>query len=331
MKLESLSTPSVDTPFDADKAALWLRAGLGLVFVIGGYSKLSQLLDPTRADALVELYTGPGGYINALFLDYLFEGPLAVLMTPWLFLTALSAFELVSGILLVIGLLIRPLALVYAFLLWTFVFSLPVVTTPDVALSVDTYTSPALFVQVRDVALSGLMFVLFNLGADRWSLDRRRTGARRTGTAAPIATRDAAGPGATTAPAEWNALGLLTRLSLAAPLLVGGFFAGFDSIQSFATWPLLLVVLGTLLVAGNYVRPAAIVVAVVMLWFIAGKISLDKSLIANLNGFKREFALLAAAAVLARFGGGVRFVWRRPTAWRIARRGDTDETAPLSS
>ena len=44
-----------------------------------------------------------------------------------------------------------------------------------------------------------------------------------------------------------------------------------------------------------------------MLWFILQKISVDKTVIANLNGFKREFALAAAGGVLAMFGGGSRF------------------------
>ena len=49
-----------------------LRIGLGLVFVIGGYSKLSQLLDPDRMAGIVENYVGGKGYINQLFLNYLF-------------------------------------------------------------------------------------------------------------------------------------------------------------------------------------------------------------------------------------------------------------------
>ena len=188
--------------------------------------------------------------------------------------------------------LVRPLALVYAFLLWTFVFSLPVVTTPGVVAEVDTYTSPALLVQVRDVCLSGLMFVLFNLGPGRRSVDR--------------ALPDGKGS------ADWNALGLLARLSLAAPLLVGGFFVGLDSIQSFATFAPLLILLGAVLVSGVGVRQAALAVALVMLWYALTKLSLDKSLIGNLNGIKREFALAAVALVLFRFGGGERFVWRLP-------------------
>jgi len=280
------------SPMQPDTVALWLRTGLGLVFVIGGWSKLGQLLGPDGGAAMVSAYMGPGGYVNTFFTDYLFRGGIPPLFSPWAFLTALSAFELFSGLALLAGWLVRPLALVYAFLLWTFVFSLPVVTTPGVVPVMDTYTSPALLVQIRDVCLSGLMFVLFNLGPGRFSIDRPLAGGKGSG--------------------DWESLGLLTRLSLAAPLLVGGFFAGGDSIQGFGAYPGLLVLTGTALVAGVAARAVALVIIAILLWFMLGKLSMDVSLVANLNGIKREFALMAAALVLLRFGGGNRFVWRLP-------------------
>lgn len=74
--------------------------------------------------------------------------------------------------------------------------------------------------------------------------------------------------------------------------------------------------MGVLLVAGRAVRLVALAVVVTMLWFMLQKINVDKSLIANLNGFKREFAFIGAAVVLYVYGGGQRFVWfgsaRRP-------------------
>ncbi|MEE9320335.1 MAG: DoxX family protein [Granulosicoccus sp.] len=277
-----------------DNIALCLRLGVGAVFVIGGYSKLSQLLDPTRSQAMVDQYMGPAGYINSFFSDYLFNGMLSGIISPWGFLTALSSFELISGLALLVGFLVGPLALVYGFLLWTFVFSLPVVTTPGVEVTVKTYTSPALLVQIRDVALSGFMFVLFNLGSGRFSIDAMRSKSR-----------------VRPEPVSWDAFALLTRLSLAVPFLVGGFFAGMSNIQSFSAYPLLLIVIGLLLVAGIGIRVVAIAVALTMFWFMLGKFSVDKTLIANLNGFKREFAMLAASLVLFVYGGGNKFVWYR--------------------
>lgn len=276
---------------NADRVALMLRVGLGLVFVIGGYSKLSQLLDPSRSDAMVALYMGPAGYINAFFSGYLFEGALGSVLTPWGFLTTLSAFELLSGIALIIGLLVRPLALLYGFLLWSFVIALPVVTTGGVVVESKTYLSPALLVQIRDVALSGLMFTLFNCAPGLASIDRRIFGKKLNGLHF-----------------DWDNLGLLTRLSLAAPLLVGGCFAGLDHIQSFAAAPLLLIVLGLALAGGIGVRLIGMVVVAVMLWFMLTKIKADASLIANLNGFKREFAFIGAGLVLAWLGGGRKFL-----------------------
>ena len=258
---------------------------MGLVFVIGGYNKLSQLLDPDRTAAIVQSYTGGKGYINDFFMNYLFtEGSL---LSPWGFLTALSTFELVSGIALIAGLMVRPLALIYAFLLWTFVFSLPVVTTPGVESTVSTYTSPAMFVQIRDIALSGFMFALLMLGSGKFCID------------AKILTN-----GVNSEHLKWDNPGLLLRISLAAPLVIGGLFGSFANITTYATPEILLLVLGVLLTIGVKTKEVAAVTFLVMLWFIANKLSLDKSFIANLNGFKREFAMLGVSLVLAARGGG---------------------------
>ena len=78
-----------------DLATLILRVGLGALFVIGGISKLSQLLDPSREAAILASYWGGTGYVNAFFNDFLFSSEI---ITPWFFLTSLSAFELVSGV-----------------------------------------------------------------------------------------------------------------------------------------------------------------------------------------------------------------------------------------
>ena len=214
------------SPFLQGYIALALRAGLGLVFIIGGIAKLERLLTPAKAQGIVDQYVGPLGYINQTFLDWLFASPLGMVFTPWNFLTLLSAFELVSGIMLVAGLMVRPLALLWALLMWSFVFSLPVVTTPGVALTAKTYMSPAEFVQIRDIALSGFFFVLYNLGSGARSLDVARYGLPET------LGRD------------WNMAGLLLRLSLGIVFLIGGAFAGFNNITTFGMPGALLAVIG---------------------------------------------------------------------------------------
>lgn len=296
--------------------AFVLRIGLGLVFTIGGWSKLSQLIDPARSEAIVALYTGPKGYINTFFLDYLFYD--GAWLTPWSFLTVLSTFELLSGLALLAGLLVRPLALLYAFLLWTFVFSLPVVLTPGVAVSETTYLAPALFVQVRDITLSGLMFMLFNLGPGRWSLDERLMGPTVQGTRV-----------------SWDHLGLLLRLSLAVTLLVAGFFAGLSNIKDFGMPAVVLIAAGVaMLVEGRAARVAGGVLIAMMVIYMAGKLSFDKSLIANLNAIKREFALVAAGLVLALRGGGDHFtlpaLWARISGTIVDARAHLAQQ-PLSS
>ncbi|MGF1704513.1 DoxX family membrane protein [Enterovibrio baiacu] len=269
-------------------AALALRIGLGLVFVIGGLSKLSLLLSSSKQAAMVANYMGTTGYINELFQDYLFSNGV---LTPWFFLTSLSTFELFSGIALIAGFMVRPLALFYGLLLWTFVFSLPVDTVPGASVGVKTYTSPAMFVQIRDITLSGMMFVLFNLGAGARSLDLRRGQG-----------------GGNTAP-DWDGLGLLLRFSLGVTFIIGGFFGAYAKIPSFATYQIILALIGLVLIfgQGTSLKTAAGAVVLVMAWYMLQKLNLDKGVIANLNGVKREFALAAAGLVLMRLGGGERF------------------------
>jgi uncharacterized membrane protein YphA (DoxX/SURF4 family) len=277
-------TPSPHSVAAQAYVALALRVGLGLVFVIGGLAKLSRLLSPADAAGIVAQYTGPAGYINQLFLDWLFAGDLPSFINPWTFLTALSAFELVSGLMLVAGLLVRPLALFWAFLLWTFVIALPVVTTPGVEPGVTTYQSPALLVQARDVALSGVFFVLFGLGAGAWSLDHSRFGL-------PAAHG-----------VDWEIPGLVLRLSLGLVFLVGGLFHGFSKIPTFDMPAAVLVVVGLGLASGVAVRVVAAAAALALLVFFAGKLGDASSPLGYANGIKRELALLAAAGVLAVLG-----------------------------
>lgn len=275
--------------------ALVLRIGLGMVFIIGGINKLSQLLDSDKEAAILQSYWSTSGYVNQFFVDFMF-GPDG--LSEWWFLTSLSMFEAISGVLLLVGLFVRPLSLIYAFLLWSFVIALPVVTTPAVEVSVKTYLAPALLVQIRDVALSGFMFVLFNLGSGRYSLDVK------------LLQRSVFQP-----KADWDNLGLLLRLSMALPLIVAGVFNAMPNIPTFASSALILLPIAILLISSVGLRYVGLAAAVVMLWYMGHKLSLDKGLIANLNGFKREFAFLAGGLVLALYGGGNLYSFNELKRW----------------
>lgn len=284
-----------------DRIALALRLGLGSVFVIGGWWKLSRAIDPARADALVSRYLASDGYINLFFQQYLFDSMLGAVLSPWNFLLLLSAFELVAGAALLAGLWVRGLSFIFAFLLWSFVMALPVVTAPGAGMPAAGYFSPAILVQIRDIGLSGMFFVLFNLGSGTYALDRRWLG-RGYPAQAP----------------NWDALGLLLRLSVAAVFLVGGFFAGYDHIKSFVPSPVLLAAAGLFLAAGLMVRPAILVALVILGFYVMGNIPADTGLWDILNGVKRELAFIAAGLVLMVHGGGAMFrltgLWRAPFA-----------------
>ena len=269
-----------------DQLALALRLGLGILFITGGCWKLSRAIDPASADALVALYISDKGYINSFFLNYLFDGALGFLLSPWLFLTALSTFELLSGIALVAGFLVRPLSLIYGLLLWSFVFSLPVTTSPGASIADPTYMAPAMFVQIRDIGLSGMFFVLYNLGSGAFSVDQRLA----------LRQPDHA--------ASWDHLGLLLRLSLGVIFVIGGFFAGMPNIKDFGVPGFILAVAGLAMMLGVGVRLGAAVFLAVMLYYMASKLSFDKGLLDNLNAVKREIAFVPAAVILALMDGG---------------------------
>jgi uncharacterized membrane protein YphA (DoxX/SURF4 family) len=134
-----------------------------------------------------------------------------------------------------------------------------------------------------------MMFVLFNLGAGSYSIDSRFSQHSVQIQSATVS--------------------LLLRLSLAVVFLVAGIFNGYANIQSFASASIILIPIGVLLLLGSntVVRYVGMAVIVTMGWFILQKFSIDKTLIQNLNGFKREFALLAAGVALAYLGGGERY------------------------
>ena len=270
-----------------EMAALFLRVGLGLVFLIGGISKLSLLLSTESSIGMVSNYMGSTGYINELFQDYLFSNGF---ISPWGFLTALSTFELFSGLAFLSGFLIRPLSIIYAFLLWSFVVALPVETVPNADVLVKTYTSPAIMVQIRDISLSGMMFVLFMLGSGVKSLDNRLFAQAKQ-------------------PINWNQQGLLLRLSIAVSLLVAGFFGHYAKVPNFATMQIIIAVIGLVVVFGQglTLKVAGASIVAVMLWYMAHKLNADKNIIGNLNGFKREFAFSAAGIILIYLGGGESF------------------------
>lgn len=273
--------------FNFDQSAFILRIGLGLVFLAGGLAKLSKLLVPATQGDMVNLYLSAGGYVNQFFFDYLFhDGILSGLMSPWLFLTALSTLELVAGIALLIGLGVKFFSLLFALLCWSFVISLPVVNAPGFEIVSKTHTAPAILVMIRDIALSGLLFVLYNLGPGAWSVDERLFG-----------------PQVKAQEVNWDALGLLLRISLGLVFVIGGAFYGLENIKSFAP-AIILLPIGLVLLFGNGARYAAIAAVLVIGWYMLTTFNIDKGLVGNMNSVKREFALLASALVLAVLGGG---------------------------
>jgi len=270
-----------------DQAAFILRIGVGLVFVSGGLAKLSKLLMPSEQAAMVSLYMSPAGYINQFFANYLFyDGIVAGFISPWFFLTSLSFLEFVAGVALIVGLGVRLFSFLFAVLCWTFVISLPVVNATGFEIAEKTHTAPAILVMIRDIALSGILLALYNLGSGVWSLDEKLFG--------PIVRERKT---------NWDNIGLFLRLSLGFVFVIGGAFYGLENIKSFAP-PYFLLPIGIILLVGNGTRYASYAAMAVMGWYMLTLLSLDKSIVGNLNSMKREFGLFASAIVLSQLGGG---------------------------
>ena len=268
-------------------AAFIIRIGLGLVFFSGGLSKLSLLLDSQAHQSMVANYTGPKGYINSFFLDFL--GTFGI--EPDIFLMALSGFEFFAGVGLILGFGVRFFSLSFALLMWTFVMALPVATVSGI--DITTHSSPAMLVLIRDIAISGLLFVLYNLGPGLFSLEAKLL---KTSSFNKRVNLDC--------------IGLLLRLSLGVVFIVGGLFNGMPYIQSFGISSYVLIPLGVGIISGHGSRYFGLIATAVLLTYMSQKLSLDKSVIANLNGVKREFALLAASFSMILIGTGRLFKFK---------------------
>ncbi len=268
------------------QCALLLRIGLGLTLLSGGLAKLGKLLFAATHEGMVANYMSSSGYINQFFVDYLFSSGW---VSPGFFLTALSAFEFIAGLALITGIAVRSVSFMFGAMFWSFIIALPVTTTPGIEVSLKTYQSPAMLVMIRDIALSGMLFVLYNLGSGPYSLQKKFSFLPE------FRPR-----------VNWDHLGLLLRYSIGAVFIVGGAFAGMDHIKSFAH-PALLLLIGIVIVSGNGTKLAGYAASLVLMWYIVTHVSLDKSIIGNLNGIKREIPLLAGAFVLGQLGGGMLF------------------------
>ncbi|MEQ8207377.1 MAG: hypothetical protein RIA65_14490, partial [Woeseia sp.] len=138
--------------------------------------------------------------------------------------------------------------------------------------------------------LSGLCFILLNLGSGAGSIDR-------------VVMKRGAAP----TEVNWNAYGLLLRLSVASVFIVGGFFAGYDHIKTFIDLPALLIAVGVVMASGHAVRPAAIAAFAIIAWYCISTLNPDNSVWGNFNAIKRELAFLAASGILIVYQGGRAF------------------------
>ena len=196
-------------------------------------------------------------------------------------------------------------------MLWSFVIALPVVTTNGVDPGVSTYMAPALLVQIRDVALSGIMFVLFGLGSGLRSLDVQGVRQRGRATDHELGCR----------PVCCCACRRPSCSSSAGP------FAGMPNIKTFIEPGVVLFALGLMLLwGGRAARYAAGATCAVLLIYMLGKIGIDKGLLGSLNAVKREVALFAGAFVIAARGCGE--LW---TVTDVARRLNEGFTAAAAN
>lgn len=127
-----------------------LRVTLGLILITGGI-KIAFPPDPAR---LAASYIDPGrGWISPFFADQI-TGRLGLDVAT--FLHAQGLLEIGIGLLLAVGLLTRPVAVVTAALFWSFTVANPV--AGQIRLS-------------RDLTLMAASVAVAIIGPGRWSLD----------------------------------------------------------------------------------------------------------------------------------------------------------------
>lgn len=250
-----------------------LRIALGTVFIIGGI-KLAFLGDTA---ALAASYLDPAkGWIAPVFADKITQ---LLGLNVGVFLRTQGWLEMLLGVLFILGIGTRPVALLMGLMFWSFAVANPV--AGEIRLS-------------RDITLAALCMVIALAGAGAWSLDRRLWNKPYT------------------LPSYRHGVLCTIRLSLAYTLLASAVFAdGVFANPLNTTLPILLVLLlGLVLLIGVY---SPWVMALIGLWmvFILGEQILAKGIYFGLDAAKRELGFLAAALFYT-FLGPDRWAWPRP-------------------
>ena len=249
---------------NADVLMMLLRVTLGVIFIIGGI-KLAFL---GETSALVASYINPAkGWISAVFADKITQ-TLGVSLGA--FLRSQGLIEILLGVLMVLGLGSRIVAVILGLMFWSFTVANPVVG--EIRLS-------------RDIALMGLCFAVALSGGGAWSVDRRVWGT----------------------PSMWsqhrNTILLLMRLSLAYTLLASAIFASGPFANHLnTTLPVVVVLLlGVLLAVG--VRPHWIMGLLgVWMLYVVGMSLAAKGFYFGLDSAKRELGFLLASVVYTLLG-----------------------------
>ena len=256
--------------FNADVLMALLRITLGIVFVIGGI-KLAFL---GETSALVASYTNPvKGWMSPVFADKITQ---TLGVSVGVFLRTQGWIEMFLGLMMILGIGTRVVAVIMGLLFWGFTVANPV--AGEIRLS-------------RDIALMGFCFAVAIAGAGRWSVDSR------------VWNRE------WSFPKYRDGALLLMRLSLAYTLLTSAVFASGPFANHLnSTLPLIAVfILGALLALG--LRPHWVMglVAVWMLYVVATAIG-DKGLYFGLDSAKRELGFLVGAVAYGLLGPD-RWAW----------------------
>ena len=247
-----------------------LRIALGIVFVIGGI-KLAFL---GETSALVASYTNPDkGWMSAVFADKITQ---TLGVSVGTFLRSQGWLEMFLGLLMILGIGTRVVAVIIGLMFWSFTVANPI--AGEIRLS-------------RDIALMGLCFAVALAGAGAWSLDGRLWQRRFTFSQ------------------YQDGVLILIRLSLAYTLLTSAVFASGPFANHLnTTLPIAIVfVFGALLAVG--LRPHWVMglLGLWMLYIVVTSIG-AKGIYFGLDSAKRELGFLAGAVVYALLGPD-RWAW----------------------
>ena len=271
-----------------DEISQILRLGLGLALIGVGLNFTSISTADNFGVAAFWAAFGESGLLTQVLTPGLFEaGGLGTYLTPALALEIASYFCFAAGAALILGLLVRVFSFLFALIYFVpWIISL-IEAVPFVFNIGDFGSLAASTLTIRDVSMSLLFLVLFNLGSGAMSLDFK-IGLPGTG------------PGRV----RWDAVAIKIRLPLAFLFLGAAASDLTFGVPVYYTFPYLTLAIGVVIFFGLAPRLSGALALGVIGWHLWVVLVQVSSFGAAMDVVLPEAPFVAAAIVFMLAGGG---------------------------